>query len=114
MLPVGVADSTSLSPPNVPPVIDTVAPTSFWLSGSVTVTVGDRVVGRACSSVHDVTVVPSAKVGGSLTLVMVTVVVLIGELTSLPPLSVPLGSWTCHVMERVGFEPKSVGFSPLE
>src|SRR6516165_610900 len=103
MLPVGVAESASASPANVPPVTATVALASLRLSGSATDTVGDKVVG-ACSSVHDATVVPSDSDGGSLTLVTVSVVVE-SALVSLPPLSVPLGSVACHVIVRVRLEP---------
>jgi hypothetical protein len=108
-VPLVWPETSSVSPANAPPVIDTVALARSRLSGSLTVTVGDNVVGSACSSVHDATVVPSASVGGSLTLVTVSVVVLIGEFVSLPPFRVPLGSCTCHVMLRVGFEPSRSG-----
>ena len=92
---------------NVPPVICTVALTSFWLSGSLTVTAGARLVGSACSSVHEATVVPIAKVGASLTLVMLTV-----SVRAVLRLNEPEPSLSPQVTVRVAFEPKFVGFSP--
>ena len=69
-------------------------------------TAGARLVGSACSSVHEATVVPIASVGASLTLIMLIVVVcaaLVADEAE-PSLST-------QVSVRVGFEPKSVGFS---
>src|SRR5580704_4184921 len=104
LVPVVLAVSRSPSPANVPPMILTVALTRSRLSGSTTV-IGARLRGEPSSVYATPPLPPPRKLGGSLTLVMVTVVVLIGELTSLPPLRVPLGSCTSQVMLRVVLEP---------
>src|SRR5262249_10124295 len=92
------------------PVIATVALTRLRLSGSVTDTLGDNVT-NACSSVKDALAATFDKVGGSLTLVTLTVEVT-GVLTSTPPFAVPLGSIKVEVAVPAGSEPKLVGFSP--
>src|SRR5262249_604602 len=102
-VPETFAASTSPSPAKVPPVIDTVAPGSFRLSGSVTVTVGDRLtVAVDAATIDDATF---DNVGGSLTLVM-----LMNEVTGV--LASPALSVMVQVTVRVALEPKSVGFSP--
>src|ERR1700739_2972531 len=112
MVPTAVAASTSPvvwpDPVNVPfnmsaLLSTTVAPVSVVLSGSDTEALPDTVA-SAPSSVHDAVVRPNS-VGGSLTLVMPTVVV-----TGV--LDAPTWSVTTQLMLRVGLEPKSVGFSP--
>src|SRR5580704_6706709 len=104
----------SVSPvKKLPPVMLTVALARLRLSGSLAVApeMTETVEGEVCSSVQVELAEVIARVGGSLTLVMVTVVVE-SELVSWPPRVVPLGSIACQVRVRVGFEPKSVGFSP--
>src|ERR1700730_16307866 len=104
LVPVVVAASTSPSPENVPPVILTVASRSFWSSGSVTVTLGDRVTVLLGAPTTDGATFDN--VGASLTKVTLMVEVAVPvENDALPSLSV-------QVSVRVGFEPKLVGFSP--
>src|SRR5262249_17463221 len=97
--PFVFAASTSLSPAKVPPVTATVALASLRVSGSATVTIGDKVVG-GCSSVHDATAAPSDSAGASFTAVMLTVVVA-GALR----LDGPEPSLATQVTVRVVFEP---------
>src|SRR5580704_6969039 len=99
MLPTAVAASTSPSPLNVPPVIETAALERFKSSGSVIVTLGDKVTVLAGPLFNDVTTL--ASVGGSLTTLMLTVVVWTGvlKLFDVPP------SLSTQVTSRVGSEP---------
>src|SRR5947199_383538 len=99
LVPVVVVASTSPSPVNLPPVIDTVALARLRLSGSVTVTAPDSVT-AAPSSVKEALVATLLRIGGSLTLVMLTVVV-----ATLLRLNEPQPSLTIQVTVRVGFEP---------
>src|SRR5258708_3226921 len=104
LVPPTVAASTSPSPANVPPVIDTVAFVSVRLSGSDTASDGDTVT--VCPLAKDTSVATLLRLGGSLPLVMdsVSVTVVLKLLDALPSLS-------AQVMVRLGNEPKFVGFS---
>ncbi len=86
--------------------MEMVAWASVRLSGSETVTADDSVT-AAPSSVKAASVATFDSVGGSLTLVMLTVVV-----TAVLRLFDPPPSSSTQVRVRVGREPKSVGFSP--
>src|SRR5215831_16051762 len=103
-VPVVFAGSTSPSPANVPPAIFTVAPAQVVLSGSDTVTPGDSVIDAAFSV--KLALVATVSVGGSLTAVMLIVVVV----TALRLLE-PEPSLSSHVTVRVGSAPKLVGLS---
>src|SRR5262245_2984276 len=103
LVPATFAESTSPSPGNVPPVIATVAPARLRLSTSDTTADGDSVTGDPFS-VKDASAV-QARVGGSLTAVMLTVVVTLAVALLAPPSS------SVQVTVRVGAEPKSVGLS---
>src|ERR1700736_646003 len=106
MLPVGVADSTSWSLVKVPPTIDTVAESCVLTpSGSLMVTLGESVVGDACSSVQDAFVRP-LKVGG-VSIVKVSVCAVL-KLNDGPP------SLSTQVMVRVPFAPPLVGSPAVE
>src|SRR5580704_7159878 len=105
LVPVVEAASTSPSPAKVPPVTLTVAPARLRLSGSLTETADDSVA-AAPSSVYAAVVATLLNVGGSLTLVMLTV-----DVTAVLKLFEPEPSLSTQVNVRVGFEPKLVGFS---
>src|SRR5260370_20311309 len=104
LVPVVVAASTSPSPANLAPVIDTVAELSvFTPSGSLTVMLGDNVV-AALSSVHAALAATLLKVGGisacgTDTVSVCTVLKLFDE----PP------SLSTQVTVRVGLRPPFVG-----
>src|ERR1700720_1309474 len=105
MLPVGVAESTSPSPANVPPTIFTVGESCVLPpSGSLMVTLGESVVSEPCS-VHDAFVKPPKVGGGSIMSVSVCGVLVANEL---PP------SFTTQLMVRVGLEPVLVGSPAVE
>src|SRR5580700_10488043 len=105
LVPVVVAASTSPSPAKVPPVILTVAADRLTSSGSLTETDPDNVA-AAPSSVKAAVVATLLKVGASLMLVMLTVLV-----TAVLRLLEPEPSLSTQVTVRVGFEPELVGFS---
>ena len=99
LVPAVDAASTSASPENVPPVIETVALASVRLSGSVTETAPDSVTAPP-SSVKWTLEATLASVGASLTATTLTVVVA-NELR----LFDPLPSLSSQVTVRVGFAP---------
>src|SRR5580704_6306557 len=101
LVPATEVASTSPSPLNLPPDIETVALASLRSSGSVAETADDNVTG-APSSVKAALVATLLQVGGSLTLVTLTVVVC-GALPTFAE------SAMTQVMVRVGLDPKSVG-----
>ena len=96
MVPFPVAESTSWSLANVPPVIDTVALARLKLSGSPTATAPDNVTAPP-SSVKCALAATLPSVGGSLTPTTLTVSVCTA-LSSRP-------SFTVHTKARVVSEP---------
>src|SRR5215471_6857185 len=106
LVPATLAERISPSPAKVPPVIDTVAPARLRLSGSDAEAAPDSVTAPP-PWVKLAEAATLLKVGASLTLVMPIVVV-----ATLLRLNEPEPSLTTHVTVRVGFEPKSFGFSP--
>src|SRR5438128_298551 len=97
-VPVVFAASSSPSPAKLPPVIAAVALASVRLSGSAAVSDGDAAT--VCPGRQVTLAVTADSVGGSFTLVMLTV-----SVTAVLRLFDPLPSLSTQVTRRVGFEP---------
>src|ERR1700730_18074512 len=104
LVPVVDADSTSVSPANLPPITATLAPARARLSGSDIWRKEENNKGTV--SLPNATGVPTRplKLGGSVTCVT-EIVLVTGVLTWVPPLAVPLPSLTIQTRVRLGFEP---------
>src|SRR5438309_801044 len=108
LVPAVELASTSASPANFPPVIDTVALVSVESSGSVTVTLPDSVVAPP-SSVKDALSATPVSVGAWLLATM-----LIVSVRAVLWLNEAEPSLTTQVTVRVGNDPKSLGFPLVE
>src|SRR5262245_19058210 len=105
MVPVvtPLTDSRSPSPAKVPAVIATVAPASFWVSGSDTTRLGDTVAVWPLMNAAELAT--DASVGGSLTVAMF---MFIGNRLDVLP------SFSIQKTVRVAAVPNAVGFRLVE
>src|SRR5215469_3290897 len=108
LVPLVDVASTSASPANLPPVIDTVALTSVVSSGSLTVTLPDSVV-VGPSSVYAALAATPVNVGDWL-----TAMTLIVSVCAVLRLNEPDPSLTTQVAVRVGLAPKLLGLPLVE